>query len=135
VLVKQAVEFVRGTQACDIASGKWRSPYDDAIVGDPNAITVDHVVGLYEAWKSGAYQWTDAQRNDYLNDVKTLGALLAVSRASQQSKAGHDPKDWLPPNDAFRCPYLQTWVDVKTAWKLSVDAGERESIAAAALNC
>jgi hypothetical protein len=135
VLIDQGKDVVNTATPCAIVSGSWHSPYDDATIEDPDAIVVDHVVGLYEAWKSGAYSWTDAQRNAYLNDVKTVNAILAVSKASQQNKAGRDPKDWMPSNEAFRCRYLQTWVDVKTEWKLSVDAGERESIAAAALNC
>jgi hypothetical protein len=136
VLIDEGDDVVSKTNPCEIVSGEWHSPYDDTLVEDPDAIVVDHVVGLYEAWKSGAYGWSDAQRNDYLNDVHLVqAALLAVSKQSQSNKAGRDPKDWLPGNAAFRCQYLQTWVDMKTAWKLSVDAGERESIAAAALNC
>ncbi|MEY2472952.1 MAG: hypothetical protein QOK28_2281 [Actinomycetota bacterium] len=135
VLIDQGKDVVSRKNPCDIVSGEWRSPYDAAAINDPAAIVVDHVVGLYEAWKSGAYNWTDSDRNDYLNDMKIVNAILAVSKTSQQNKAGRDPKDWLPSNQAFRCPYLQTWVDVKTKWNLSVDAGERESIAAAALNC
>jgi hypothetical protein len=135
-LIDQGTGVVHRTNPCDIVSGEWHSLYDDVLVQDPDAVGVDHVVGLYESWKSGAYAWTDAQRNDYLNDVKLVhAAMLAVSRQSQSNKAGRDPKDWMPSNQAFRCQYLQTWVDVKTAWNLSVDAGERESIAAAALNC
>jgi hypothetical protein len=135
VLVRDAVESVSRTKPCDIVAGEWRSLYEDAVVNDPDAMTVDHVVGLWETWKSGGWDWTDAQRNDYLNDLETRNVMLAVSKAALKDKAGADPKDWLPPNVAFRCQYLQTWVDVKTAWKLAVDAGERESIAAAALNC
>jgi hypothetical protein len=135
VLIKQAVEIVSRSAPCDVVAGEWHSLYDDVMVDDPDSMAVDHVVGLYEAWKSGAWNWTDAQRNNYLNDLKTLNAMLAVSEAAVKDKAGRDPKEWVPTNHAFQCQYLQTWVDVKTAWKLAVDAGERESIAAAALNC
>lgn len=135
VLIKQGTDVVNQTNPCNIVSGEWQSPYDKAAVEDPDGMVVDHVVGLYEAWKSGAWNWTDAQRNNYLNDVRILNSVLAVSKGSSQDKGGRDPKDWLPANESFRCAYLQAWVDVKTAWKLSVDAGERESVAGAALNC
>lgn len=134
-IVDQAIEAVRRTDPCEIVTGRWLSPYDGASIENPDDIRVDHVVGLYEAWKSGAYKWTDAQRNAYLNDVRDKGAVLAVSRMASEDKDGRDPADWLPTSEGFRCRYLQTWVDIKTVWKLSVDAGERESIAAAALNC
>ncbi len=135
VLIQQGSGVVHRTSPCDIVSGEWHSLYDDTMVEDPDSIAVDHVVGIYESWKSGAYNWTDEERNDYLNDVKDALAILAVSKTSQGKKAGRDPKDWLPANQAFRCRYLQTWVDIKTQWKMSVDAGEREAIAGAALNC
>jgi hypothetical protein len=135
ILVDQAIEAVRRTNPCDIVSGRWVSPYDNAAVENPDEMRVDHVVGLYESWKSGGREWSDKRRNDYLNDLADKGAILAVSSLAFSDKDGRDPGDWLPPNEAFRCTYLQTWVDIKTKWKLSVDAGERESIAAAALGC
>jgi hypothetical protein len=135
ILVNQAVQAVRRTSPCEIVSGRWLSPYDNAAVESPDDMRVDHVVGLFEAWKSGAWDWSDARRNDYLNNLADKGAILAVSSLAFAAKDGHDPGDWLPPHEAFRCTYLQTFVDIKTKWKLSVDAGERESIAAAALAC
>ena len=135
VVIDQGIDVVVKKNPCGIASGEWHSLYDDVLVQSPDDIAVDHVVSLYESWKSGAWKWTDAQRNDYLNDMKNVNAILAVSRVSQKNKAARDPKDWLPAYQAYRCRYLQTWVDVKTQWKLSVDPGEREAIAGAALNC
>jgi hypothetical protein len=135
VLIDQGKDVVHRTNPCDIVSGEWHSLYDNVIIDSSDQMTIDHVVGLYEAWKSGAWNWTDVQRNNYLNDLKTLSAIMAVSKSAQHDKNGRDPKDWLPPFEPVRCRYLQTWVDVKTVWKLSVDPGERESIAAAALNC
>ncbi|HUR76506.1 MAG TPA: DUF1524 domain-containing protein [Acidimicrobiales bacterium] len=133
VVILQAVQVVRGS-ACEIVSGRWVSPYDNATIQNPDLVDVDHVVALLEAWESGAYKWTDAQRNAYKNDIADF-AVLAVSDESADDKDDRDPADWLPSNDEFVCRYLQTWVDVKTKWNLAVNASERESIAAAALNC
>jgi hypothetical protein len=135
IIVSQAIQAVRRTNPCNIVSGRWLSLYDNVVVENPDNVRVDHVVGLLEAWRSGAWDWNDARRNAYLNDVEDKGAVLAISRGASDAKNGADPGDWLPSNEAFRCTYLQTWVDIKTKWKLSVDAGERESIAAAALGC
>lgn len=135
IMISQAIESVSRNNPCEIISGRWLSPYDAATVTDVAEIRVDHVVSLFEAWKSGAWDWTDDQRNDYLNDIGSAGAILAVSVQSEDEKADRDPSDWMPSSKAFHCRYLQTWVDMKTEWKLSVDAGERESIAAAALDC
>jgi hypothetical protein len=135
VLVQQAAEVSVKSPGCRVVSGKWNSPYDGIIVNDPADIAVDYLVSLQETWESGAWQWTDQKRNDYLNDLKQARLMLAVSATSRQDKNQRDPTDWLPPNQNFRCDYLKSWIDVKTAWKLSVDASERESIAAASLNC
>ncbi len=135
VIVGQAQESVSRTNPCQIVSGVWLSLYDNVTVRAPDEIVVDHVVGLGEAWRSGAWDWTDAERNEYLNDIGRAGFVLAVSEASRTEKSGRDPSDWLPKNAAYQCRYLQTWVDMKTVWKLAVDPGERESIAAAAIGC
>jgi hypothetical protein len=135
IIISQALESVSRTDPCTIISGRWLSLYDNVTVSAPDDVVVDHLVGLSETWRSGAWDWTDARRNAYLNDITHVGSVLAVSAASREAKDGDDPADWIPPNTAFRCQYLQTWVDMKTEWKLSVDPGERESIAAAALDC
>ncbi|MEY2426570.1 MAG: hypothetical protein QOI61_2142, partial [Actinomycetota bacterium] len=96
VIISQAQESVSRTNPCEIVSGIWQSLYDGATVNAPDAIVVDHVVGLAEAWRSGARDWTDAERNTYLNDVKRAGFVLAVSDASRTDKDGRDPSDWLP---------------------------------------
>ncbi len=135
VIIGQALESASRSNPCRIVSGRWQSPYDNAILVDPDDVSVDHVVSLAEAWRSGAWNWANAQRTAYLNDIGRVGSLLAVSTTSRNAKDARDPSDWLPPNSAFVCEYLRTYVDMKTVWKMSVDAGERESIAAAALGC
>ena len=61
--------------------------------------------------------------------------MLVVSPGSNTTRADQDPGNWLPSNESYRCDYLRSWVYLKTIYKLSVDPGERESIAASALHC
>jgi hypothetical protein len=135
VLIDESTDTVERTRSCHIISGRWLSPYDNAVLTDPTDVAIDHVVTIAEAWQSGAWQWTDLQRNDYLNDLEHPDFLVAVSRAIKDEKGDRDPGDWLPPVDTYRCDYLGAWVQLKTVYKLTVDPGEREAIAAAALHC
>ena len=91
---------------------------------DPAALEVDHVVALKEAWDSGAWQWDDARRAEFANDLVDARTLRAVTAASNQSKGEADPSNWLPPNEAFVCTYLADWIAIKARWELSMDQSE-----------
>ena len=41
----------------------------------------------------------------------------------------------MPPNQSYVCDYIRAWINVKSAWKLTVDPGEREWLAQKALGC
>ena len=135
VFIAEATELVMNKYNCNIQSGKWFSPFDAQTSTNRAALHVEHLVALQEAWESGAWQWTDGQRNTYLNDLAHAEALLVVTDASHDDRADRDPGEWLPSNEPYRCDYLRSWVYLKTVYKLSVDPGERESIAASALHC
>ncbi|MBA2610011.1 MAG: HNH endonuclease [Actinobacteria bacterium] len=135
VLIAESSETVERTVACRILRGKWLSPYDNAVLTDPIEVAIDHVVTITEAWESGAWQWTDIQRNDYVNDLEHPDFLVAVSNAIKDTKGDKDPGEWLPPVETYRCDYLRAWVHLKTVYKMSVDPGEREAIAVGALHC
>ncbi len=51
-----------------------------------------------------------------------------VSAGFNRSKGDQDPAEWLPPDESFRCTYVEDWVVIKAAWDLSVDAAEHDAI-------
>ncbi|GAA2906403.1 HNH endonuclease family protein [Streptomyces mexicanus] len=114
---------------CALSGGRWYSPYDDRYIDGARALDIDHLVPLAEAWDSGAYGWSTAEREAYANDLGDDRALIAVSAASNRSKADQDPTTWLPPAAGYRCPYVTDWVADKTRWGLSIDAGEQMALA------
>ena len=65
------------------------------------AIQIDHVVPLAEAWASGADEWTDEERRTYAND---LSELLAVDGPTNASKGDDDPAAWRPRKGAGSAP-------------------------------
>ena len=52
-----------------------------------------------------------------------------------QSKGARDASAWLPPNHAFRCPYVARQIAVKTAYELAVTPSESEAMARVLEDC
>ena len=109
---------------CNVIAGDWVSPYDGAKWSNPSDIDIDHVIALKEAWDSGAWAWSAAQRKAFANDTSDSRTLLAVTDSVNQSKIDKDPSNWLPPLQSYTCTYLGNWIAVKVRWNLSMDSSE-----------
>jgi hypothetical protein len=109
---------------CNVIAGDWVSPYDGGKWINPSDIDIDHVVALKEAWDSGAWAWSAAQRKAFANDTSDSRTLLAVTDSVNQSKSDKDPSNWLPPLQSYTCTYLGNWIAVKVRWSLSMDSSE-----------
>src|SRR5205823_2023901 len=81
VVLKRDGTGVQTNAACHPISGHWLSVYDNKDFFDPQAVDIDHMVPLANAWRHGASAWTDAKRRDFANDL-TRPQLLAASAAS-----------------------------------------------------
>jgi hypothetical protein len=129
--VRDSVLKRDGTQVklsgCNVVGGKWISPYDKTTITDPTKIDVDHMVPLADAWRSGADKWDDDRRGDFANDL-TRPQLRAVSASSNRAKGDQDPSQWKPANRDFWCQYAQSWIAVKTYWKLTVTTAEKTAL-------
>lgn len=112
---------------CNVVGGRWSSVYDKKILTDPADVDIDHMVPLANAWRSGADEWSDAERGDFANDL-TRPQLLAVSAGSNRAKGDRGPEEWQPPNRDYWCTYAQSWVAVKYHWKLTVTAAEKTEL-------
>ncbi|MFJ8153945.1 HNH endonuclease family protein [Streptomyces sp. NPDC094468] len=128
VLLKEAVTAPEVGPKCALIGGSWYSPYDDRYLDSASQLDVDHLVPLAEAWDSGASGWTPKEREAYANDLDDPRALIAVSAASNRSKADKDPTDWLPSSVGYQCEYVTNWVADKTRYQLSVDPAERNAL-------
>ena len=135
VLIEESTTPVTIGSGCSITGGTWYSIYDNVTTTDSSSFDIDHVVALKEAWDSGAWNWTPAQRQAFANDLSQPFFLIAVSASSNRSKSDRDPADWLPTNTGYRCDYVRVWIDVKRAWNLSVDQVEHDALATQLSNC
>ncbi|WP_370288996.1 HNH endonuclease family protein [Nocardioides sp.] len=112
----------------DVLAGSWVDPYtgrrltftDLKAPDQAQAIQIDHVVPLSEAWASGADRWSEEQRRTFAND---LDNLLAVDGPTNASKSDGDPAAWRP-RKGYQCAYATRWITVKSRYDLGADASE-----------
>lgn len=135
VLITEAVQPVTVTGVCMITNGSWWSYYDAKDVTEARGLDIDHLVPLAEAWDSGASTWTRDRRRAYANDLGDEHSLVAVTAATNRSKADQDPFSWMPPSPDARCRYIIDWTIVKTRWSLNVDGPERQALLSNAFGC
>jgi len=121
-----------GTQGCIITSGILNDPYTGTFInfvrgqGTSNAVQIDHVVALSDAWQKGAQQLGVDQRIALANDPLNL---LAVDGPTNASKGDGDAASWLPPRKAYRCAYVARQTAVKAKYGLWVTKAEHDAIA------
>ncbi|MEU8950794.1 HNH endonuclease family protein [Streptomyces sp. NPDC048489] len=135
VLLAEAVTAPTMRTNCQLAGGTWYSAYDDQYLDSAKKLDVDHLVPLAEAWDSGASTWTPAEREAYANDLDDPRALIAVSAATNRSKADNDPTNWIPPYAGYQCQYLTDWVADKTRYRLTIDPTEHTALTEGLAGC
>ncbi len=127
-----------GTHDCIVTSGTLVDPYTGTTIHfvrgqtTSEAVQIDHVVALGDAWQKGAQQWTPDRRVAFANDPLEL---LAVSGPANQQKGDGDTATWLPPNTAFRCAYVARQVAVKQKYALWVTAAEKQAMIRVLSSC
>lgn len=116
----------------DVLAGTWVDPYtgrtltfdDLKDLRQAQAIQIDHVVPLAEAWRSGASSWGSSRRRAFGN---ALAVLLASDGPTNAAKGDDDPAAWRP-RRPYQCEYAVRWVAVKSEWSLSVDRSESRAL-------
>ena len=125
-------------ESCNVVSGTLNDPYAGKVIefkrgsSTSNAVQIDHVVALSDAWQKGAQQWTLNQRIALANDPLEL---LAVDGAANLEKSDSDAATWLPSNKSFRCEYVARQIAVKQKYSLWVTSAEHDAIALVLTKC
>jgi len=115
---------------CKVLAGRWVDLYTGATYTSPAEVSIDHVVPLKEAWRSGAAVWPPERLVAFGNDVTHREALAVVEGSGNEQKGDKDPARWRPPDRARWATYARGWVTVKAAWGLTVDIAERAALEA-----
>lgn len=116
---------------CD-TSGTVSDPYTGELLLLPQQAHLDHVVGLADAWASGAAEWTARRRTEFYNDQANL---VPTKAAMLMAKDGRGPDQWLPPDQRYWCIYASAYLGVKTAYSLTVTDAQTTALRAALDTC
>ncbi len=130
-----------GGTCLEAISGTWTDPYTLQSITLANLkdstqaqqLQIDHLVPLYNAWVSGASEWTDELRVRFANDL-AAPELRAVAGAVNFAKDRSGPETWQPVA-AARCDYARAYVAVKSRYALSVTAAEHDALAEMLTTC
>jgi len=123
---------------CTVLSGTLSDPYTGETieftrgVSTSHRVQIDHIVPLSLAARTGALDWSQEQRERFSNDPINL---LAVDGPTNGSKGDKGPGDWLPPNKAFHCDYVKTYVNVINAYDLDMPAKDAKKSRSVLENC
>lgn len=120
-------EGVESGNDCYPTTGSWYSEYDGDSFTEAGDLDIDHVVPLAEAWRSGADDWSEADREAFANDLRGP-QLIAVSASSNRSKGDRDPSAWWPQEADYRCTYAKMWVSTKYRWGLALQTAEKTAL-------
>ncbi|CAG7844404.1 hypothetical protein USB125703_00635 [Pseudoclavibacter triregionum] len=116
---------------CRVESGTLNDLYTGEQVpfvkGDTTSddVQVDHVVALYNAWRTGAQDLTFEQRFALANDPLNLQPTAEANNDDKESK---DASQWLPPNAAYQCTYVERQIAVKATYSLWVTQAEHDAM-------
>ena len=126
------------TQGCVVMAGQLDDPYSGTTISfvrgtrTSNAVQIDHLVALSDAWQTGAAQWDEEKRHRFGNDPLNLQAASGPLNAQ---KGDGDAATWLPPNKAYRCTYVARQVGVKYTYGLWLTPAERDAIVGVLSSC
>lgn len=112
-------------QKCQVVFGEWRCEYTGHVSSQASDIVIAHVVPLANAHRSGAENWTMAQKKNFANDPENL---FCVGNKAYQSQGNNGPEEWRPPLRLNWRNCAKRWVYIKEKYGLSYAPGELEAL-------
>lgn len=116
-------------------TGRWIDPWSGAVTTVAHDLQIDHTVPLANAWRSGAWSWSRAQRVAYANDFSDADHLVPILASENESKGDRGPDQWKPPNHAAWCTYALVWDHIEATWHLSATTAEWNALVHMAETC
>jgi hypothetical protein len=109
---------------CLVLTGSWIDLYSGQIEHEASDVDIDHLVPLKFAWDNGAWDWNADKMRRFANDPENL---IITKKFLNQSKGSDGPLDWLPPNGAFVCTYINEFLAVLERYSLILVEEELEN--------
>lgn len=132
------ITFKAKTKNCVVLTGVLLDRYSGETINFTRGnitsmeVQIDHVVALSNAWQTGAFKLTVAQRTAFANDPLNL---FAVKGRLNSQKGDGDAATWLPPLKSFRCAYVAQQIAVKSKYLLWVTAPEKDAMVRILASC
>ena len=104
--------------------GAVYGPYTGTCFGSTKDTDIEHVVATSEAHDSGLCAADRATKKRFATDLRNL--TLASPRVNRHQKSGKDAGEWVP--DRNRCWFAGRVLDVKRAYRLTVDRREATAL-------
>lgn len=117
-----------GEPGCKVIAGRWVDGYTGSVYEDPGDVSIDHLVPLKEAYRSGASSWSTTTLVAFGNDVERVEALRVIGGSGNASKGDRDPAKWKPPLQSAWPDYARAWLAVKVAYGLTADQAEADAL-------
>lgn len=114
---------------CVVDTGEWYDPYSGKIYTHASDLDIDHVVPLKNVYVNAAYSWSDKKRCLYANFTANDFHLVPVQNTENRLKGDKTPADYMPPNEAYACEYLENWLKIKLIWDIPMQPPEKDAIA------
>tara|TARA_B100001971_G_scaffold84647_1_gene78186 strand:+ start:294385 stop:294942 length:558 start_codon:yes stop_codon:yes gene_type:complete len=103
---------------CTVKTGKWNDYYFPEIQTSASEVDIDHLIPLKNAWISGAYEWSDSERETFANDSENL--VITYKKYNRQ-KGAQTPLTWAPVDRKYYCKYIRDWIRVKQKYQLKIN--------------
>lgn len=138
ILARDMTNVTFRSDGCSVQTGTLNDPYTGKAIlftrgpRTSDAVQIDHVVALGDAWQKGAQQLSQQTREQLYNDPLEL---LAVDGSANQQKSDGDAATWLPANKAYRCRYVARQIAVKAKYRLWVTQAEHDAMARILSTC
>jgi hypothetical protein len=120
---------------CTVATGRWTDPWGGYTSMLASDFQIDHLVPLADAWRSGAWAWSDQQRQAFAQNLDDPDELNAIKGAINDQKSDKTPDQWTPPLTTSWCRYAMSWARIKHDWGLTVTAAELAALQQMTVGC
>ncbi|MGC4174344.1 GmrSD restriction endonuclease domain-containing protein [Demequina sp.] len=93
---------------------------------EEDPVVVDHVISLWEAWATGAWSWTPAERRLFANDPANL---VATVYSVNKDKGAKNAARWHPSPTHLERAFVQRVIAVKSKYQLEIHETDRSYLA------
>ena len=117
-------------KGCTVDRGAWEDFYTGRMHTVASFVEIDHIVPIYEAYKTGGKDWPSSKKKQFANDLENLAI---TSKKLNRSKSAKIITQFKAANAELNKRYICTYFKIKT--KYSLKLSDKEMGLIKAQNC